>query len=52
MSPGLGWLGSDPVNGVRSTDQCVRVAIGLHYLSCPGARFCYGAVQEDVPDRL
>lgn len=51
--PGLGWIGFDPAGGVCSTDQYVRVAIGLDYLGAAPVRgFHYGGVQEDVAVRL
>ena len=51
--PGLGWIGFDPADGVRSTDRYVRVAIGLDYLGAAPVRgFHYGDVQEDVAVRL
>jgi transglutaminase-like putative cysteine protease len=51
--PGLGWVGFDPANGVCSTDQYVRVAIGLDYFGAAPVRgFHYGGVQEDIAVRL
>jgi transglutaminase-like putative cysteine protease len=51
--PGLGWVGFDPAGGVCSTDQYVRVAIGLDYFGAAPVRgFHYGGVQEDVAVRL
>jgi transglutaminase-like putative cysteine protease len=51
--PGLGWVGFDPAHGVCSTDQHVRVAIGLDYFGAAPVRgFHYGGVQEDVSVKL
>jgi transglutaminase-like putative cysteine protease len=51
--PGLGWVGFDPTHGVCSTDQYVRVAIGLDYFGAAPVRgFHYGGVEEDVAVRL
>jgi transglutaminase-like putative cysteine protease len=50
--PGLGWVGFDPAHGVCSTDQYVRVAIGLDYFGAAPVRgFHYGGVQEDIAIR-
>jgi hypothetical protein len=51
--PGLGWVGFDPSQGLCSTNQYVRVAIGLDYLGAAPMRGShYGGVQEDVTVRL
>jgi transglutaminase-like putative cysteine protease len=51
--PGLGWVGFDPANGVCSTDQYIRVSIGLDCLGAAPVRgFHYGGVREDVAVRL
>jgi transglutaminase-like putative cysteine protease len=51
--PGLGWVGFDPANGVCSTDQHVRVSIGLDCLGASPVRgFHYGGVREDVAVKL
>jgi transglutaminase-like putative cysteine protease len=51
--PGLGWVGFDPANGICSTDQHVRVSIGLDCLGAAPVRgFHYGGVHEDVAVRL
>jgi transglutaminase-like putative cysteine protease len=51
--PGLGWVGFDPAGGVCSTDQHIRVSIGLDCLGAAPVRgFHYGGVREDVAVRL
>jgi transglutaminase-like putative cysteine protease len=50
---GLGWVGFDPANGICSTEQHVRVAIGLDCLGAAPVRGAhYGGVREDVAVRL
>lgn len=47
--PNLGWVGFDPSHGVCTTDDFIRVAIGLDYLSAApvrGARF--GGTGEEL----
>ncbi len=47
--PDLGWIGFDPANGICTTDQYVRVAIGLDNLGAAPVRGAhYGGVHEDV----
>ena len=36
--PDLGWVAFDPTNGISGTDQHLRVAIGLDYLSAAPVR--------------
>jgi transglutaminase-like putative cysteine protease len=36
--PDLGWVAFDPANGIGATDQHLRVAIGLDYLSAAPVR--------------
>jgi transglutaminase-like putative cysteine protease len=51
--PGLGWVGFDPFHGACSTDQYVRVAIGLDCLgAAPMRGFHYGGAEEEVTVRL
>jgi len=51
--PDLGWVGFDPANGVCATDQHVRVAVGLDYLSAAPVRSAhYGGGREEVATRL
>lgn len=51
--PGLGWVGFDPFHGVCSTDQYIRVAIGLDCLgAAPTRGFHYGSSEEEVVVRL
>src|SRR5262249_39239022 len=49
----LGWVGFDPANGVCTTDQHVRVAVGLDYLGAAPVRGAhYGGGREDVAVKL
>ena len=49
----LGWVGFDPANGVCTTDQHARVAVGLDYLGAAPVRGAhYGGGREDVAVRL
>jgi transglutaminase-like putative cysteine protease len=51
--PDLGWVGFDPANGVCTTGQHVRVAVGLDYLGAAPVRGAhYGGGREDVAVRL
>jgi transglutaminase-like putative cysteine protease len=51
--PDLGWVGFDPANGVCTTDQHVRVAVGLDYLGAAPVRAAhYGGGHEDVAVKL
>ncbi len=51
--PDLGWVGFDPANGVCTTDQHARVAVGLDYLGAAPVRGAhYGGGREDVAVRL
>jgi transglutaminase-like putative cysteine protease len=51
--PDLGWVGFDPASGVCTTDQHVRVAVGLDYLGAAPVRGAhYGGSREDVAVRL
>ena len=36
--PDLGWVGFDPTNGISATDQHLRVAVGLDYLTAAPVR--------------
>jgi transglutaminase-like putative cysteine protease len=36
--PDLGWVAFDPTNGISTTDQHLRVAVGLDYLSAAPVR--------------
>ena len=38
LVPDLGWVAFDPTNGICATDQHVRVAVGLDYLSAAPVR--------------
>ena len=38
LVPGLGWVGFDPANGIRSGEAHARVAIGLDYLGAAPVR--------------
>jgi transglutaminase-like putative cysteine protease len=51
--PDLGWVGFDPSTGICTTDQHVRVAVGLDYLGAARVRGAhYGGGQEDVAVKL
>jgi transglutaminase-like putative cysteine protease len=51
--PDLGWIGFDPASGVCTTDQHVRVAVGLDYLGAAPVRGAhYGSGREEVAVRL
>jgi transglutaminase-like putative cysteine protease len=51
--PGLGWVGFDPANGICSTGQHIRVAIGLDGMGAAPVRGAYyGGVHEAVAVRL
>jgi transglutaminase-like putative cysteine protease len=51
--PDVGWVGFDPANGVCTTGQHVRVAVGLDYLGAAPVRGAhYGGGREDVAVRL
>lgn len=38
LVPDLGWVAFDPANGISATDQHLRVAVGLDYLSAAPVR--------------
>jgi transglutaminase-like putative cysteine protease len=38
LVPDLGWVAFDPTNGISATDQHLRVAVGLDYLSAAPVR--------------
>jgi transglutaminase-like putative cysteine protease len=38
LVPDLGWIAFDPTNGISATDQHLRVAVGLDYLSAAPVR--------------
>lgn len=38
LVPNLGWVAFDPTNGISATDQHLRVAVGLDYLSAAPVR--------------
>jgi transglutaminase-like putative cysteine protease len=38
LVPDLGWVAFDPTNGISTTDQHLRVAVGLDYLSAAPIR--------------
>jgi transglutaminase-like putative cysteine protease len=51
--PDLGWVGFDPATGICTTDQHVRVAVGLDHLGAARVRGAhYGGGQEDVAVKL
>ena len=50
-TPGLGWVGFDPTNGMSPTPSYIRLAIGLDYLGAApvrGSRVGGGQEQMDV----
>lgn len=38
LVPDLGWVAFDPTNGISATDQHLRIAVGLDYLSAAPVR--------------
>ena len=51
--PDLGWVGFDPTNGFCTTDQHIRVAIGLDHLGAAPVRGAhYGGGREALAVKL
>ncbi len=50
FTPGLGWVGFDPANGVCPTAAYVRVAIGLDYLGAAPVRGSRAGGGEETMD--